>query len=96
MRCTLASADCSDTAGKRPTPAVFRVNTGPVRAAHNEYRIGKRLHWRDISDDGRWLFASVISDAKLVAFDPQTDVRRVLPLGPAPDHLGVVRGTGEF
>ena len=39
---------------------------------------------------------SLISEDKLVALDPQTDVRRVVPLAPAPYHLGAVRGTGKL
>jgi YVTN family beta-propeller protein len=69
------------------------LETGKVE---REYEMGKRLHGLDISDDGRWLFVSLISEDKLVALDPQTDVRRVLPLAPAPYHLGAVRGTGKL
>jgi YVTN family beta-propeller protein len=69
------------------------IETGKVL---RDFEMGKRLHGLDISDDGRWLFVSVISDDKLVALDPQTGVRRVLPLAPAPYHLGAVRGTGKL
>ncbi|HCZ14484.1 MAG TPA: hypothetical protein DHV85_07765 [Candidatus Accumulibacter sp.] len=69
------------------------IATGKVERS---YAMGKRLHGLDISDDGRSLFVSVISDDKLVALDPQTDARRVLPLAPAPYHLGAVRGTGKL
>ncbi|MBX3646335.1 MAG: beta-propeller fold lactonase family protein [Rhodocyclaceae bacterium] len=61
-----------------------------------DWELGKRLHGLDISDDGRWLFISVISEGKLVALDPLTGVRRVLPLAPAPYHLGTVHGTGKL
>ena len=80
----------SDRSGK---VSEVSIETGKVV---REHELGKRLHGLDISDDGRWLFASVISDDKLVALDPQTGVRRVLPLAPAPYHLGAVRGTGKL
>ena len=75
------------------TVSAVSLETGKVE---REYVMGKRLHGLDISDDGRQLFVSLISEDKLVALDPQTDVRRVLPLTPAPYHLGAVRGTGKL
>lgn len=69
------------------------IETGKVE---REWDLGKRLHGLDISDDGRWLFISATSEDKLLALDPQTGVRRVLPLAPAPYHLGAVRGTGKL
>jgi len=75
------------------TVSAVSLETGKVE---REYAMGKRLHGLDISDDGRQLFVSLISEDKLVALDPQTDVRRVLPLAPAPYHLGAVRGTGKL
>ncbi|MER2518678.1 MAG: YncE family protein [Candidatus Accumulibacter phosphatis] len=75
------------------TVSAVSLESGKVE---RDYVMGKRLHGLDISDDGRQLFVSLISEDKLVALDPQTDVRRVLALTPAPYHLGAVRGTGKL
>jgi len=59
------------------------------------YQLGGKLHGLDISDDGRTLFITNRSENKLVALDPLTDTRRVLPLSPAPYHLETIDGTGK-
>lgn len=69
------------------------LDSGTVERSHE---LGQRLHGLDISDDGRWLYASLIAEDKVVALDARTGVRRVLPLGPSPYHLGAVRGTGKL
>lgn len=69
------------------------LDSGRVVQSH---LLGQRLHGLDISDDGRWLYASVIAENKLVALDPSTGTRRVLPLSPAPYHLGAIRGSGKL
>ncbi len=59
------------------------------------YQLGKRLHGLDISDDGTTLFITSKKDERLIALDPRTDTRRVLPLSPSPYHLETIEGTGK-
>lgn len=60
------------------------------------YKIGGKLHGLDISDDGKTLFVSNRSEEQLIALDPKTDNRRILPLSPAPYHLETIHGTGKI
>lgn len=60
------------------------------------YQLGGKLHGLDITDDGSTLFVTSRSDNKLIALDPKTDTRRVLPLSPAPYHLETIEGTGKI
>lgn len=59
------------------------------------YQLGGKLHGLDITDDGSTLFVSNRSENKLVALDPRTDTRRVLPLSPSPYHLETIEGSGK-
>jgi len=59
------------------------------------YAIGKKVHGLDISDDGSTLFVTSKEENKLVVLNPATDVRKVVPLAPAPYHLQAIRGTGK-
>jgi YVTN family beta-propeller protein len=74
------------------TVSAVDVSTGDIVRT---YQLGGRLHGLDISDDGATLFVSNKKDEKLVALDPKTDTRRVLPLSPAPYHLETIEGTGK-
>ena len=82
---------------------VANVEAGTVTALDTErgeivrpFAVGGELHGLDISDDGRWLFVSGKSEDKLVAIDVKTGAMRSAPLGPAPYHLAVIRGTGKL
>lgn len=68
------------------------LSTGEVARS---FQLGKRLHGLDISDDGETLFITSKTDEKLIALDPKTDTRRILPLSPSPYHLGTIAGTGK-
>lgn len=59
------------------------------------YQFGGKLHGLDISDDGTTLFVTNRSEDKLIALNPQTDVRREIPLSPAPYHLETIHSTGK-
>lgn len=59
------------------------------------FAIGGELHGLDISEDGRTLFVSGKGEDKLVAVDLESGTMRSAPLGPAPYHLTVIRGTGK-
>lgn len=60
------------------------------------FEIGGELHGLDISDDGATLFISGMGENKLAALDLRSGKIRRAPLGPAPYHLAVIRGTGKL
>ncbi len=74
------------------TVSAVGIESGKV---DRTYQLGGKLHGLDISDDGATLFITSRSDNKLIALDPRTDTRRVLPLSPAPYHLETIEGTGK-
>ena len=74
------------------TVTALDLSTGEITRT---FHLGKRLHGLDISDDGSTLFISNKKDERLIALDPRTDTRRVLPLSPAPYHLETIEGTGK-
>ena len=78
-------------------PAAGVVSSVDVAAGKvaRTYQIGKRLHGLDISDDGSTLFITSKKDGNLIALDPATDTRRILPLSPSPYHLETIEGTGK-
>lgn len=84
----------SDQCGGRDvgTVTAIKVSTGQIEKT---FQFEKRLHWLDISDDGRTLFISNKKEQRLTALDLKTDTRRVLPLSPAPYHLETIEGTGK-
>lgn len=82
---------------------VANVDAGTVSALAVEsgeiiqsFAIGGELHGLDISDDGGTLFVSGRGENKLVAVDLMSGSLRSAPLGPAPYHLAVVRGTDKL
>lgn len=65
-------------------------------AIARSFAIGGELHGLDLSDDGATLFVTGKGENKLVAIDLRSGRMRSAPLGPAPYHLAVVRGTGKL
>lgn len=59
------------------------------------FDVGSEPHGLDISEDGATLFVSAKGEDKIVAVDVRSGGTRTAPLGPAPYHLAVVRGTGK-
>lgn len=59
------------------------------------YALGNTLHGLGISDDGSTLFVTSKKDGKMIALNPLTDTRRVLPLSPSPYHLETIKDTGK-
>ncbi len=58
--------------------------------------VGGEIHGLDVSDDGETLFVSGKEEDKLVAIGLRSGKLRSAPLGPAPYHLAVIRGTGKI
>lgn len=75
------------------TVSAVSVATGKISQI---YKIGANLHGLDISDDGRTLFISSVTENKRVALDPRTDAQRSLALSPDPYHLNTICGTGKL
>lgn len=74
------------------TVSAVDISAGEVART---FQLGSRLHGLDISDDGSTLFVSSKKDERLIALNPLTDTRRVLPLSPSPYHLETIKGTGK-